>query len=79
MSASAGRKRQGKVVPSCPVCHSSEHVVQIVYGFQADELLKSDRADFVLGGCAMSEDSPGWFCQECDESFGEACSFAESE
>lgn len=76
MTTHSGRKTRD-IVPTCPNCFSSEHVVEIVYGYPSDELLISDREDFVLGGCVISHDSPGWFCQDCKHGFGEVPGIAE--
>lgn len=76
MTTHSGRKIR-EVVPTCPNCFSSEHVVEIVYGYPSDELLISDREDFVLGGCVICNDSPGWYCQDCKHSFGEVRGVAE--
>lgn len=76
MTIHAGRKSP-KFVPQCPNCFSSEKVVPIVYGYPSDELLNSERTDFVLGGCMIGPDSPGWFCQECEHEFGEVRTFSE--
>lgn len=71
MTGQPGRSVPRKVTPSCPTCHSSEHVVEIIYGYPDQSLLNSSREDFILGGCCISEDSPGWYCRSCDERFGE--------
>jgi len=71
MTGHPGHMHHHKVVPACTNCFSCEHVVEIIYGLPGDELFRSGREDFVLGGCCISEESPGWFCQYCKLSFGE--------
>jgi hypothetical protein len=58
-------------VPTCPRCNSNEDVKKIAYG-----QLPSDRpADlapdgYILGGCCIRPDSPEWYCDVCEETFG---------
>jgi hypothetical protein len=77
MTIHAGRKIHHKATPACPNCFSSEHVVEIIYGYPSDELMRAGREDVILGGCCISDDSPAWFCQECKHSFGEIRTFAD--
>ncbi len=57
--------------PPCPSCGSSLAVVRIAYGLPGPGLIEqADRGEFVLGGCVLEEDSPRWYCQECETGFG---------
>lgn len=71
MTGQSGHKSLRKITPSCPTCRSSEDVVEIIYGYPDESLVKSGREDFILGGCCICEDSPGWYCRKCQSGFGE--------
>jgi len=56
----------------CPECGKHE-AVRIVYGLPSFEPRPPGAArDYVLGGCVIHGDSPGWACQACGAHFGRA-------
>ncbi|HEU0028833.1 MAG TPA: hypothetical protein VFQ25_17140 [Ktedonobacterales bacterium] len=56
--------------PICPEC-GSDSVVPIVYGLPTYETFQRAKSgEFVLGGCFLSDESPGWQCQACHKRFG---------
>ena len=58
-------------VPLCPRCDSNEDVKKIAYGrLPSDEPLELALDGYVLGGCCIRPDSPEWYCDACEESFG---------
>ncbi|MCI0339151.1 MAG: hypothetical protein L0226_16385 [Acidobacteria bacterium] len=51
---------------ACPNCGSSK-VLGIVYGLpDFDKLPPKEERNFILGGCCIDLDSPGWYCDECE-------------
>ena len=60
-----------RATPSCPKCDSNEHVKKIAYGYLPYEKVSEVSDDgYVLGGCCIEPDSPEWYCDCCEESFG---------
>lgn len=56
--------------PACPQC-GSESVVDILYGLVIPNAAwGAMRAERVLGGCMIGEDSPKWACLACKHQFG---------
>ena len=56
--------------PKCPKCSSKDSVVPIAYGLPGDEMRKeAGEEKIVLGGCIIREDSPNWYCKECENRF----------
>jgi hypothetical protein len=57
--------------PTCPRCNSNEDVKKIAYGRLPCEMPKDVAAEgYILGGCCIRPDSPEWYCDSCEESFG---------
>ena len=57
--------------PICPRCNSNEDVKKIAYGrLPSDVLGDANSEGYVLGGCCIRPDSPEWYCDACEESFG---------
>ena len=57
----------------CPKCDSSS-VAEILWGYFA--VSKSiekglDSAEFVMGGCLVSDHDPKWECNDCNHRWGE--------
>ncbi|MDR3746588.1 MAG: hypothetical protein P4M04_00265 [Acidobacteriota bacterium] len=60
-----------RLAPNCPRCDSNEDVKKITYGQPASETtLEMSQDGYVLGGCCIRPDSPEWYCDNCQESFG---------
>ncbi len=58
-------------VPICPRCNSKEDVKKIAYGQLPSSRPLDLAADgYVLGGCCIRPDSPEWYCDACEETFG---------
>jgi len=58
--------------PTCPKCKSS-NTCPIFYGYPADieaYLEASARKEIYPGGCVVEENSPGWFCNDCELKWG---------
>jgi hypothetical protein len=56
--------------PVCPVCKTAEHVIPIVYGKPARELMeKAERGEVKLGGCVIDKDSPRNHCKKDQKDF----------
>jgi transposase-like protein len=54
----------------CPECGASD-VIPIVYGLPTYEThQRAESGEFALGGCFLSDESPGWLCQACHKRFG---------
>jgi hypothetical protein len=50
----------------CPQC-GAEIVKSIVYGLPAEvDPTPVEQRDYVLGGCVLRKDSPGWHCGACN-------------
>lgn len=53
----------------CPSCNSN-NVVPIVYGMPASELMEqAERGEVKLGGCVVTGEDPGLYCQDCGREF----------
>jgi hypothetical protein len=50
---------------NCPQC-GAKNVKSIVYGLPAEvDPTPVEQRDYVLGGCCLRMDSPGWYCEAC--------------
>jgi hypothetical protein len=49
-------------VKSCPDCHSSDQIREVIYGLPDGPL---DETKYVTGGCCVSEKDPTWICANC--------------
>jgi hypothetical protein len=57
--------------PICPRCDSNEDVKKIAYGrLPSDDPFEAALEGYVLGGCCIRPDSPEWYCDACEETFG---------
>jgi len=57
-------------IPECPECKSPS-VIRIVYALPTSTLYyMRDRGEIVLGGCAVDDSSPKWFCKNCGHKWG---------
>lgn len=57
--------------PVCPRCDRNDDVKKIAYGrLPCDEPLELAQEGYVLGGCCIRPDSPEWYCDACEETFG---------
>ena len=57
--------------PACPRCNSNEDVKKIAYGvLPSEKASELTRDGYVLGGCCIRPDSPEWYCDACEETFG---------
>ena len=45
---------------TCPICHSDDKVVKIVYGLQSKPL---DKEKYKAGGCMVKWCQPYWYCK----------------
>ena len=53
----------------CPRCRSIE-IIPIQYGLPAPEMVEQHKKGQVkIGGCVVGEDSPRWYCKECNYEF----------
>jgi hypothetical protein len=51
--------------PNCPQC-GAESVISIVYGLPMEMApTPVEERDYVLSGCCIDLDSPGWYCEAC--------------
>ena len=58
--------------PLCPNCGRAETVVAIAYGYPDPRLGRQVlESGVVLGGNVPVENSPSWYCQACQTSFGD--------
>lgn len=54
----------------CPQCQS-KNVVEILYGMPTKEAFDdAEEGKLLIGGCCISEDSPEWYCNDCEHEFG---------
>ncbi len=54
----------------CPKCQSKK-VVAIVYGEPTEKTFeKAENGKLILGGCCVSDESPQWYCADCQHEFG---------
>ena len=56
----------------CPNCESQK-VIPIIYGYidgspQVTQQIEDGKIE--TGGCCVSDESPKWKCQDCNESYG---------
>jgi hypothetical protein len=57
--------------PTCPRCNSNDAVKKIRYGCLPSEMPTDIGLEgYVLGGCCIRPDSPEWYCDACEETFG---------
>jgi len=60
-----------RAAPTCPRCNSNEDVKKIAYGIlPSGQSAEAERDGFVLGGRCIRPDSPEWYCDACEETFG---------
>lgn len=65
-------KRAKKQKPICPYC-GSEHIGEYLYGLpiiSASLEKKVNEGKIILGGCIITEDSPKYWCYDCEKDFG---------
>ena len=56
---------------TCPVCKKSNQVVEIVYSFPSDELIRMyEQGKIKLGGCMIFNNSPKNYCKRDEKKFG---------
>ena len=58
--------------PTCPKCYSVNTCV-ISYGYPADEeeyLKLVAEKKIYPGGCCIEDDSPAWYCNDCENKWG---------
>ena len=58
--------------PICPYCKSKNTAI-IMYGeINVSEKLEKamENGEVIMGGCILSDDSPAFYCNDCEESFG---------
>ena len=58
--------------PICPKCNS-KNTCSIVYGYPADievYLEAVAKKELYPGGCVVDENSPDWFCNNCELMWG---------
>jgi len=57
--------------PNCPRCDSNEDVKKIAYGqLPTNTTFGLNQEGYVLGGRCIRPDSPEWYCDACEETFG---------
>ncbi len=59
-------------ITSCPNC-KSENICEISYGYPGDieEYLKLVAEKKIYpGGCCIEDDSPTWYCNNCESKWG---------
>lgn len=59
--------------PSCPSCKSG-NTCPIVYGYPVNIKAFFEAAakkEIYPAGCVVEENSPGWFCNDCELRWGE--------
>lgn len=56
----------------CPKC-GGVNLREYIYGKPSPELIAEakENDDIILAGCVIEPDSPGFYCRDCDISFGE--------
>lgn len=57
---------------SCPNCNSA-NICMISYGYPADEeeyLKLVAEKKIYPGGCCTDEESPAWYCNDCENKWG---------
>lgn len=55
---------------TCPLCHKTDQVIPIIYGFPSDELFqKAEKGELKLGGCMMEPSNPDWYCKSDNKVF----------
>ena len=48
----------------CPVCHKSDQVIRIVYGYPGQKMLEdAEKGIIKLGGCIIDPNNPKWYCK----------------
>jgi len=54
----------------CPKCKSNKHILNIVYGYPSDELMKdAEKGKVRLGGCVVDNCVPRHYCKTDDLEF----------
>lgn len=54
---------------NCPRCRSID-IIPIQYGLPSGDMKeKHDKGQVKIGGCVVGEDSPRWYCKDCDYEF----------
>jgi hypothetical protein len=49
----------------CPVCHTSNHVIKIVYGYPGQKILRdAEKGILKLGGYIIDPNNPQWYCKK---------------
>ena len=59
-------------IPSCPKCQSA-NTCEIRYGYLGDEekyLKLVAEKKIYSGGCCIGDDSPAWYCNNCENKWG---------
>ena len=48
----------------------SINVMPIIYGYPSSDMIERYEKGLIkLGGCVVSEESPQWYCKDCDREF----------
>ena len=59
-----------KHVKACPVCHKTDQVIPILYGYPSWQLGQESKKGIVrLGGCCVSSENPEWYCKRDEIEF----------
>lgn len=64
--------REKPIKITCPYC-GSKHIGEYLYGlpiFSASLEKKVNEGKIILGGCIITEDSPKYWCHDCEKNFG---------
>ncbi|MBM3911214.1 MAG: hypothetical protein FJ356_06155 [Thaumarchaeota archaeon] len=54
----------------CTKC-GSKNTVRIVYGYPSEKTLVAAKyGKVILGGCIISNNDPAWYCNDCQNQWG---------